>query len=184
MSNLLVIRKGVVYTFGIPLLGLHKGHFKHYLVNAFLGDKRLQDPAYESGHIFILLRYEDSQGFRNVETFLEGLGHYEASYDVLNGTYVMYVFKVFEDMQEDYKRFIAGKYSEFSQDYRALIELHTPNAKVRGILNKDPLLKEQLEERIGTSIGNLDVYSIPEDFPYAYFTEDFLNELAKQTQKV
>jgi hypothetical protein len=185
MEELFKVRSGAVYTFGIPLIGLHKGHFKHFLVNAFLGDKRLGSSEYDRNHIFVLLKFEDSKAFQNVETFLESLGHFKASYDVLNGTYIMYVFRVFPEMQEDYEHFIAGRYSKLSEDYRSLLKLHVnSHAKVMGILNKDPLLKQQIEERIGSYIGDQEIYSIPEDFPYSYLTEEYLQQLASHTHKI
>lgn len=77
-------------------------------------------------HIF--LQYELSTEFKDLYLKFEEEIHnselFEEFYDLKDGT-IMFVFKVPEKYQEDYKTFINSKYSQFSTDYKhKLIDFH------------------------------------------------------------
>lgn len=63
--------------------------------------------------------------------------------------------------------FLEGKYSELPEKEELIFFLKsnfglTDESKIIRIINKDHILKLQIEERIGQSIGDLDLSDIPE----------------------
>lgn len=123
------------------------------IINTFLFD--INKPEYKLYHIFILLAKQNTR-FNEHTNFVE---HYKVD----EGW--MYVFKVPEEFEIDYLKFISGEYSTFSKEYKKQIINKLPfpaeNRNEFKIINKSKQLKEQIEKEIGQSIGNQEVCSIP-----------------------
>lgn len=152
------IEKAVKYNksvyFLLPMIGLSVGVNMSALaglINTYIGvhgDKM-------NFTIYILMKNYNSK-VKSIKGFVR-------EFEVVEG--VMYEIKIPEKYEEDYLKFIAGKYSELSNDYKAQIYglLTKPyrDTNVYKVLNKAADAKKILEDRIGMSIGNQEVLSIP-----------------------
>ena len=138
--------------FLLPMLGLQLGYFST-LVNCYISDKNR--PDIDNYHLFLLYKYKDDK--------IRGIEGFRTEYRTDDGH--MYVFRIHPDFEEDYLKFILGKYSEFSEGYKKqinrLLPKPVPNQNVFKVIMKTPEAKKVIEERIGQSIGNQEVMSIP-----------------------
>jgi len=141
--------------FLLPMLGFMYQFEKNYILNSFIADRENR-PDIGNYHIFMLVdrEYEKLNKHQN---FIE-------HYTIDEG--IMYVFKVPVQYEEDYLKFILGKYSEFSAEYKQHLcrMLPTPIEKstVFKVITKSPEAKAEIEKRIGASIGNQEVFSVPD----------------------
>ena len=79
----------------------------------------------------------------------------------------MFVFNVPEDYQDIYDLYLAGKYSEFPQDYKIQIfkfhNITEATHRVAQVLFKHPDIREELEERLGVELPeDVEVSSVPD----------------------
>lgn len=163
MSYGRIVDLNLTSNFGLPLAGFIREALEPYLVNAYIDDCSLDDEALSEPHIFVLLRYQGTPAFKELETMLEGKPNFYASYDISGGNFVMYVFRVLDDCQDDFKLFLKGKYSQISASGRHLIlKSVKKNGVAEKILLKDKSLKTYQETVIGQSIGDQEVWSIPD----------------------
>jgi hypothetical protein len=182
-DNQTIVSRNLTSNLGLPLIGIMRRQMEPYFVNAYLYDQNLglqEDSPYGNEHIFLLLKFDGGNHYSKVEKYLEDLAHFKASYDIVNGGFVMYIFECIDFLKADYKRYIEGKYSEFSKDARDIIIPNlTPNGTPIKILRKDSSLKEYQENRIGESIGEQEVWTIPETST-EHFSEDVLKDIIHQ----
>lgn len=150
-----IIKANKSLHFLLPMLGITYGQFKSNILNSYIGD-RINRPELVNYHIFILCRLKDAR--------LESLQGFVESYEVEEG--LMYVFRVDEEYEEDYLRFILGQYSQFSGEFKTKIMKLLPspyqNSPVFKVITKSLEAKLIIEEKVGQSIGDQEVMSIPD----------------------
>ena len=140
--------------FILPMIGISHHQYKSKIINCYMGDIKYR-PNLSNYHIFLLTAERDE----NLELNLA----YKEHYLVPEG--IMYVFKISSDLEEDYLKFILGKYSEFSGDYKRMILTLLPfnyqQTNVFKVIMKSTEAKKLIEDRIGCSIGDQEVMSVP-----------------------
>ena len=120
------------------------------LVNAYLGDVDLPNKDKKSIDIFILLKYSKDMSFYNLEKKLEKDEYFKTTYSLFKGgPYVMYVFTLKPMFKNDFKKFLKGKYSKFSQPAKIQImrdrNTHSP---LPLILRKDGKYRQYWETKL------------------------------------
>lgn len=105
-------------------------------INAFLDDTD-HEPHYE-GCVYLLFKPKD---LTELEFFVEAqkLSENEIveEYDHPRG-YVVIVYKFPDKYLEDYRLFLQGKYSKFSDDYKGLFPMEKSGLSSKKIPTKDP----------------------------------------------
>lgn len=141
--------------FILPMLGLAYNEVKHIVTNSYL-----RDNTYRSNYInyYIFLQTTDKDdSFKTIPSYVE-------NYNIPEG--YMYVFKTPKEFEEDYLKFILGKYSEFSSDYKRKIVTLLPDnyqqTNVFKVIMKSKEAKKLIEDKLGCSIGEQEVMSIPD----------------------
>ena len=129
------------------------------LVNAYLSDTSISDKRVNS--ISLLLKYNGNARFIDIESQIMSWPEYVDSYELIQGQFIMYVLDIPEEFIEDYYLILKGKYSEISPEAKQLLMIgRAVRSPMPYILNKSDYLKDHWEEKLGTSIGDLDVWSI------------------------
>lgn len=116
------VRKGTEATrFLLPMLGTrkHRDWFfvNEYFIDAYIGDT---DKPEHNGSIILKYIYYPSKRFIRFERELLVMRGANTIYEH-DDMSVMYVFKVPEEQLENYVKFLSGKYSEFSINYKLQI---------------------------------------------------------------
>jgi len=115
-------------------------------INAYLSD--INKPNYENK---ILLKYEYDLllDFPIFERKLEHLSTYVDDYDDKDG--IVYVFNVPDKWKDDYNSFKAGKYSQFSYDYKHQVldfwNLNSKSVVASLLLNKTEHIRNYLKKK-------------------------------------
>lgn len=140
--------------FLLPMIKINYLYYKHNVINSYISDRKNR-PDINNYHIFLLTKKLDEK--------LRGIKTYKEHYEVNEG--IMYVFKIPEEFEEDYLKFILGQYSQFSSAYkqqiiRLLPEPYDKRTEFKVIM-KSPEAKAVIEEKVGQSIGDQEVFSIP-----------------------
>jgi len=143
--------------------------FFNLLLNTYLyheGEKK----------ICFLYKYAGSKKFSEFERSLEKNEHYVKTIDVSSDK-VLFILKIPEDLEDVIDLFLKGKYSELPEKEELIFFLKSnfglkDESKIIKIIKKDPILKRQIEEQLGQSIGDLDLSSVPE-----FDKENFTKEL-------
>ena len=151
------------FTYILPLMDYFVNVRKRNLVNTYVGSK---DKLELTNHIFLLYKFHGTKDFILYEEKLEKSSIFHSKYDP-DKTHVMFVFSVPEDYQDIYDLYLAGKYSEFPQDYKIQIfKFHNINEathRVAQVLFKHPDIREELEERLGVELPeDVEVSSVPD----------------------
>lgn len=117
----------------------------------------------------LAISYEKSDNEMFVQ-YLNTLRESEITVNVIESDEeITFVFKMPERFINEYRSFINGKFSHFSQDAKNIIidyvtSYHKPNTakKVRMVLNKDEELRTYLENKLAVKLDkDLDLTSIP-----------------------
>lgn len=151
--------------FIIPMIGVPRFNS---LINCYLGDNT-KHPELNFKGIFLHTSA--------VESALVSNPYYYLSYELDDGTY-MFVFKIPTHYEKDYLLFCEGKYSQFSDDYKArLCSMQTVspliNSDVYQIIYKTPKKRQSIEDKIGMKLlDSEEVCSIPDLDKEIYDTED------------
>lgn len=139
--------------FLLPMLGLSIGVNFNGLINCYIGEGNVED--FENYHLHLLMK-DTNNKLHHIKGYIN---------HTKNDHGIMYKFRIPTEYEEDYLKFILGKYSEFSNDYKAQIYklLLKPfrDSNIYKVLNKSPEAKKILEEKIGMSIGDQEVLSVP-----------------------
>jgi hypothetical protein len=145
--------------FVLPMLGKSWFWFGKYVINAYIGDA--EKPQYKE-HIFLHLRFEDSENFRRMEGLLREHPNFIEDYDP-DIESVMFIFTVPDEHIKDLELFKKGKYSELSVKLKnAIVGRQTWGTNFE-ILTRSPKLRAQIEERIGAELPEgAELYHIPE----------------------
>ena len=147
--------------FLLPLLGFTKKFYEPYLVNAYLGDYDLN--GYEEKRIYLVLSNHDmSTKHMRIEDGLKNMLEFVDFYDILDGQMSVFIMKVPETFEEDYSKFLLGKYSEFSEEAKiAVLKGRSEKSSMPLIFRKDSKLKEYWEEKTGSIIPDgLEVWPV------------------------
>lgn len=150
-------RKSKSSFFILPLLD--KPMYWYYgLINCYLGDI-INKSELSFKNIFIHLTDYDSK--------LLSANNFNQFYQLEDNTY-MYVFNVPKRFEVDYEKFSNGKYSEMSEDSKAMICKHSGvkpimNSTVYKVLYKTADQKKKIEDLIGEKLPlSAEVYSKPD----------------------
>lgn len=173
-----VIKPNKTLNFLFPLTGYVRTDFDPYLVNAYIGDRGLFDWDWSSPDIFILTKYDKSKEFMKMEKAIETNKYFLTSYDLFNGTYIMFVFRISPSFKSDFDKFLEGKYSEFSDPAKIrLMRDRSPKSAMPLILDKDKSLKLHWETKIGVELDdNAEVWPIYNEDD-EYFNRDEFKKL-------
>lgn len=140
--------------FLLPTIGIMYSYYSKNILNSYISDRQYR-PEINNYHIFILCKNKEDR-FNNLPTFIE-------SYNTDDG--LMYVFKVPSYFEEDYLKFILGQYSQFSSKYKEQIMRLLPapyqNSVIFKVITKSPEAKKIIEDKVGESIGDQEVFSKP-----------------------
>lgn len=141
--------------FLLPMLGIMYSFYRNNIINSYISDK-INRQNIDNFHIFVLVRARDEK-FENMKTYKE-------YYKTEDG--YMYVFKVPTQFEEDYLKFILGQYSQFSAEYKQkiiqLLPIPYTKSVIFKVITKSPEAKAVIEEKIGQSIGEQEVFSVPD----------------------
>lgn len=142
---------------------------EHNLIDCFLKIESEKD--YEENCIFILFNPKNKESFK---TFLNELKTKNENFveEIVIEDYNVLVFKIPKEFEEDYKKFLEGKYSKFSENAKSLfpkfVEIIKFNQKLGMhvkieqislpwmIINKDKSLKSYWKKRIGIELSEED----------------------------
>lgn len=157
--------------FVFPMLGLDIDEFlwSLYFMNVYTNVE-----GHDEEGIFLHYRYSDNQRFKDFESKVEFLSGYRSHLDI-DKYHVLYQFDIPEKYKREFELFKKGKYSHFSEEYKqTVLQFHKTtemarqrgttieNTQLHGILYKSPLLKENIEKKIGQNLLTTEeVYSIP-----------------------
>jgi len=136
-------------------------------INCYIGDSRWNDSFNEK--IYVLCRKNKDYFLKNIHKHDKGKlllvidPHYELT---------LLIFKTPNKYKVDYYKFLQGKYSQFSEEYKQQICKYFPryieeDGKSRlhnnyAILYPDKKYRKMLEARLGASLNdNSEIYSIP-----------------------
>lgn len=172
-TNLTKTARWIMPMIGRP--GETQTNYKYdsYFVNAYLGTN---DTGYMR-EIYLVYRFSGSLEFRNLDTLLTNNELFDRQIE-LDSYHTMYIFTIPEHYLEDYFKFIEGKYSLFSDNYKKQILSFLLNPSIvshedvkksltYGVLYKTNRRKEQLLDVIGREyseeIKTLEYYSIPKE---------------------
>lgn len=118
----LIREKTEATRFLLPMLGdkYHRDNFfvNAHFMNAYIGDSN--KPEYDN-HILLRYNYLPTNFYLKFDKELIVQKGVIGEYDYGDNRTVMYVFKVPGEFQEDYNKFLDGKYSEFSTNYKLRI---------------------------------------------------------------
>jgi len=118
-------------------------------IDVFIGD--CNHPEHD-GCIFILSDVYDESLIENI--------YYKDMYQV--GTKFMYVFNVPEKYKCDYIKFQHGDYTQFSEEYKAVLLNFVPKStNIKKILYPSIEDFKSLERRLGTTLYKKEIYSSP-----------------------
>jgi hypothetical protein len=150
-------RKNKSAFFILPLLG-QPSYWYYGLLNCYLGDIN-NKPELTFKKIFINSESYDSK--------LLSTKYFNQLYQLEDNTY-MYVFDIPKEYEEDYNKFSDGKYSDISEQAKALICKHSGikpimNSVVYKVLYKTADQKQKIEDLIGEELPlSAEVYSRPD----------------------
>jgi hypothetical protein len=150
-DNKVSIKYNKSYFFLLPMINLSSGSSSE-IINTYIGIKgeKLDFSLY-------VLKKNPEYKMRALEGYIRDL-------ETIDG--FLYQYKIPEKFEEDYMKFIAGKYSEFSNSYKnkiySLLQKPYRETNVYKVLNKSLDARKLLEDRIGQSIGDQEVLSIPD----------------------
>lgn len=148
-----VVKPTKTVDFVLPLTGYSKQDLNPFLINAYLGDVNLLDWDLESPDVFVLLKYSGHIGFYNLEKELEQDQYFKTSYSLVQGKYIMFVFTIGPAFIKDFKKFMDGKYSEFSHPAKIrIMRDRNVNSPMPLILEKDESLRKYWEQKLDAEL--------------------------------
>lgn len=86
--------------------------------NCYIGDANRPELGKK---IFLLYEYQMSVDYIKFERKIESIPEFNTDYDYADERQVMYVFDIPDEYNEDFKHFLNGEYSLFSENYKQLI---------------------------------------------------------------
>lgn len=142
--------------------------FSSRYINSYFYDEEVD--VYDEGHIFVAHRNYMDPTFDDFESKIQSLDNYVDSYDICHGKVGVKIFRVPEDMIEDYNLIIDGKYSQISKEAIQRIGYNSIDDKelTGSIIIKSEELKSQWEKALSTDscpvvLGDQEVWPIVSD---------------------
>ena len=145
--------------FILPMLGGNKKLFFYnsLLLNCYIGTTEDKN--------CIVAVYKDSNSllFNKFERAIIRLKSFVKAYDVDN--YIVFIFSIPKHHKKNYKKFIDGKYSEFSLEYKLqILDFHNQEIDDRlgTIVFKSEHRRQEMEEVLDAEISkDSELYSVP-----------------------
>ena len=133
-------------TFVMPMLGGHRDLYfwNKLFINCFIATEEDDDC------IALLYRWSSDPVYIKFEKALSKFKYFKRRYDP-NPDYVMFVFDIPKKHIRNYRKFINGKYSTFSQDYKFdILEFHDKELddELGQILFKSEKRKKAMERKL------------------------------------
>ena len=154
-----------------------------WFINASLWDEDTSE-VYKEGYLFILLKtnakifdqYKTGKFVYNVKVkptyeefcaYLRTLKNYIGDYSILSQYFDMFIYKIPEKWEQDYKYFLQGSYSKMSKEAQLVIirskSKNTLKIVLRDIFQKSPKLKAYWEDKTDADIPeDAEVWPKPE----------------------
>jgi len=158
--DLMIASRTKASLFVLPMLPGNRStyYYDKFLLNCFVGTKDV------SNVIAVLFRFSGLKMFANLEQSMQRLKCYMKTEDPTKST-VLYLFEVPKYYQEDFNKFLEGKYSEMTEDYKLkILDFHGVDfdSSIGHILFKDETRRLELEELLDTNLPeDAELYSIP-----------------------
>lgn len=158
--------------FLLPVTGhQRKDLLKHGFIEAYLDDKN-HEPHYRNA-VYLLFKPEDME---SLQSFIDK--EYRLRNDILedydySGGYVVVVYKIPQKYIDDYKLFLEGKYSKFSEQYKRLFPEMAETTNKAGdkemmytvpylVFVKGKPIKEYWENKLGVKLDkDMEYWSVP-----------------------
>lgn len=129
-------------------------------------------------HIFCLFEWKANKIYTSFENYLMNHELCVKHEDISSKHYII-CFKVNENMQYNYDKYIEGKYSKFTTEYKNFIinffNLRKDHA-VSMVINQDQRLRKKYEETLGVKLDNDSELSSIIDVDMETFKPSFINE--------
>lgn len=132
-----------------PMVGFPWAWYGGHCVNLFMGD--LNYPELNE-HIFLLLKFSDSERYMKIEDALRKVINYLFDYEV-DKEHTMFCFSVLPKHKEDYALLKAGKYSRLSPSLKEEILGRYPNRSNLEILTRSEERRKRLELKYDVEIS-------------------------------
>lgn len=149
MKSLKNIKPTKTTEFILPLLGSMKQWYGPWFINAYLGDYSIKHSYPNS--ISVLMKYSGKNNYAEKEEAMMGHENFIDSYDLIQGNFVMYIFRIPEEFLPDYNLIMKGKYSKISDAAKKLLLLG------RGTKSPMPYILSRHEKMIEYWETELDV---------------------------
>ena len=147
---------------------------KKGFINAYLGDDEHEIPEkyrYKD-YLFLLFNIDLFSYTKEFEAFEDILkSHTVDDVTLFREEYIpeaglkMYIFEIPEKYKKDLERFLIGKYSEFSEEYKGLFNKFVPGTSIKTVgyqvVNNDPEYREIMKEKVGNIPRDQDLESTP-----------------------
>lgn len=162
--------------------------FTTRFVNAFSSSTCINKYQEESNLIFIVTKQYQDVGFEAFYTTITSFPNYVDDYD--DSGYLVFIFRIPEENEKDYKLILNGKYSEISAKAKKLV---LQNNFFSGkaftlplILNKSEALKTSWEDRLSNPgspalLGDQEVWPIIESVEEV-LTPDVMKKIALKSK--
>ena len=141
-------KKTKASTFIMPML---PGNKNLYFWNKLFANCFIQTEK-DKNCIALLYRWSSEPGFLKFEKVLSQFKNFRRKYDP-SPNYVMFVFDVPKRHIRNYKKFIAGKYSQFSKAYKIdILDFHDADIEdeVGQIIFRSERRRKAMEKRLGS----------------------------------
>ena len=148
--KLSIAKKTKASVFITPMLPGNKNLYfwNRLFINCFIQTKE------DKNCIALLYKWSSNPLYIKFEKALSKFKNFRRRYDP-SPNYVMFVFDVPQRHIKNYKKFIAGKYSEFSKAYKIdILEFHDAGIddEVGQIIFKSDKRRKEMEKRLGTNL--------------------------------
>lgn len=152
-----------------PVVGINFGLLssEYGMINSYLKDKSRED--LEGNYLFVLFRPEDFSYFEMfIEDQVETNPSFMEDYDHPEG-YVVMVYKIRDELKDDFELFKQGKYSKLSylikdcyqKEVKAFLK-PIPSFQWQ-VFKKNKELREKLEEFVGAHIEkDMELWALPD----------------------
>lgn len=144
----------------MPLLGWDLAIFKPYIHNAYMRHKEID--RFRTGHVFVLLRWSSADRYNKLIDVITDSKFHVSNYDLdTEGTYVMHVFRIPEQMKKDYDLIMEGQYSKISKfALNLILQSNKAGDEVDHILRRDDELRQKIEDELDIDLPKTaEVYS-------------------------
>jgi len=151
---LVVDKKNKTTRFLLPMFGDSMGSFfETYFINAYLDVEDI-DKKTDTLCLYLLYRFRATKEYLDFEEKLQNHEQYRGHYEP-DKHHTIYLFEIPDEYIDEYRLFLKGKYSEFSNDYKYQI-MKFFNFDAEGdtfqILNRGDRRRKKIEEDLGVKI--------------------------------